>query len=190
MFPNPQTSSAKSRESSQNTPNSATQAAPSSTAQQSERKSRESKRTRNPWRFQHSDCWNHINHRSLRATISLLLQSSRYRINRVARARAYEGLVSHSPAHYKGGPSAVSPIFNDPRAGPIRCLSRTEIRTQVNLKMLAAQGLDYHDLRCACCGLRLIDLSKITVSSRGAIGPECSKPGHVMPCRHQGDRNA
>ena len=84
----------------------------------------------------------------------------------------------------------MSPIFNDPRAGPIQCLSRTEIRTQVNLKMLAAQGLDYHDLRCACCGLRLIDLSKITVSSRGAIGPECSKPGHVMPCRHQGDRNA
>lgn len=82
-------------------------------------------------------------------------------------------------------------MWMDPTLGrEVRVYSRKEIRTQVNVKMLTELGIDPCDVYCSCCGVRLIDLSKITVSGRGAIGPECSKPGHVMPCRHQGDQSA
>jgi len=67
----------------------------------------------------------------------------------------------------------------------VRRYSRKEIQAQVNVKMLTELGINPHDVHCGCCGLQLTDLSTIKVSSRGAIGPECSKPGHVMPCRHK-----
>lgn len=66
----------------------------------------------------------------------------------------------------------------------VRVASRGELLAQKNLDALRAQGVDPHDVHCSCCGLRLTDLRKIKVSSEGAIGPECSKPGHVFPCRH------
>jgi len=77
-------------------------------------------------------------------------------------------------------------MWMDPRSGrELLVYSRKEIQTQVKMKMLTELGIDLHDVDCTCCGLRLTDLSKIKVSGRGAIGPECSKPGHVMPCRHK-----
>jgi hypothetical protein len=76
-------------------------------------------------------------------------------------------------------------MWNDPMLGPVRAYSRKEIDNQVKIKMLTELGFDVHDLRCGCCGLHLSDVSGVQVSAKGPIGPECSKPGHVMPCRHK-----
>ena len=76
-------------------------------------------------------------------------------------------------------------MWMDPTSGrELRVYSSKEIRNQVKFKTLAALGIDVRNLHCICCGLHLTDVSRITISSSGAIGPECSKPGHVMPCRH------
>jgi hypothetical protein len=55
------------------------------------------------------------------------------------------------------------------------------------LRVLSPSCLRYAfvGVRCSCCGLRLIDLRKIKVSSDVAIGPECGKHyPELYPCRH------
>jgi len=78
----------------------------------------------------------------------------------------------------------MSRIYHDRFLGDVRVPSHAELEARKNAATLRMIGVDIVGLRCACCGLPLTDLSKIKVSSEGAIGPECGKPGHVYPCRH------
>jgi len=76
-------------------------------------------------------------------------------------------------------------LYHDKFSGrDLRVPSHGELLAQKNADTLRMQGLDPLNLHCSCCGLRLTDLRKIKVSSEGAIGPECGKPGHVYPCHH------
>lgn len=64
--------------------------------------------------------------------------------------------------------------------------SRARLEAQRNAHALQAHGIDIVGLRCRCCGVKLIDLSKIKVSAEGAIGPECSRHyPEFYPCRRR-----
>ena len=85
--------------------------------------------------------------------------------------------------HTRGVGLLMARIWNDPQLGPIRVLPRSEINAQVIAEILKAQGYNLNNIHCTCCTLKLTDFSKIKMSTQGPVGPECSKPGHVMPCR-------
>jgi len=74
-------------------------------------------------------------------------------------------------------------MWNDPQVEPIRVLSRSEINAQVIAGILKAQGIDARDIHCSCCGVKLANLATVKISTEGPVGPECSEPGHIMPCR-------
>jgi hypothetical protein len=79
----------------------------------------------------------------------------------------------------------MSRIYHDRLVGDLRVPSRRELRARSVAFALEARGIDPMNVRCACCGLRLVDLPNIKLSADGPIGPECSKPGHAFPCRHK-----
>jgi len=74
-------------------------------------------------------------------------------------------------------------VYRDRLLGEVRVPSRAELRASMNLEALQRLEIDVHEVRCACCGLRLTDLSRLKVSASGAIGPECSKHPEAFPCR-------
>jgi len=82
----------------------------------------------------------------------------------------------------------LSRLFRDPTTGRMLTIpTHAQLRYQENVKALHALGVvDLCGVYCCCCGAHLIDLSKIRVSSEGQVlGPECSKPGHPIPCKRR-----
>ena len=65
----------------------------------------------------------------------------------------------------------------------VRVPSKAELQVRTTLEILKDRGIDVHDIHCACCGLRLTELTKIKFNTSGPIGPECSKHPHLFPCR-------
>jgi len=78
----------------------------------------------------------------------------------------------------------MSRIWFDHSLGrEVRVPSRRELIAASNLALLREKGVDPHDVRCECCGIRLTDLGKIKFTNT-IVGPECVKHPELFPCRH------
>ena len=78
----------------------------------------------------------------------------------------------------------MSRVFHDRFLGrDLYVPSRRELIAASNLALLREKGIDPHDVRCQCCGIRLTDIGKIKFTGR-VIGPECAKHPELFPCRY------